>query len=173
MHLGEKFKIKPLSLLKWFFKKKISRKWENGQNRKWKGLSGQAGGSRWWPAAKMHKRVSASVRPSLSPARLNYEGTCLLPPLPPLPPGTVPTTFKVGDRDWWMREGPERRDRGTQGPPLLRLLRVASPLWLPNEQEMDASASCPGTEFTMHPMSLTATCSTAIKAVREKLIFNQ
>ena len=65
------------------------------------------------------------------------------------------------------------RDRGTQGPPLLRLLRVASPLWLPNEQEMDASASCPGTEFTMHPMSLTATCSTAIKAVREKLIFNQ
>lgn len=66
MHLGEKFKIKPLSLIKCFFLKKISRKWENGQNRKWKGLSGQAGGSRWWPAATMHRRVSASVHPSIT-----------------------------------------------------------------------------------------------------------
>ena len=131
MHLGEKFKIKPLSLIKCFFFLKISRIWENGQNRKWKGLSGQAGGSRWWPAAKTHRRVSSSVRPSLSPARLNYEGTCLLPPLPP---GAVPPHSKWGTRDCWVREGPERWDRGTRGPPLLRLLRVASPLWLPNQR---------------------------------------
>lgn len=88
----------------------------------------------------------------------------------PCPPGTVPTTFKVGGQRLVNEKKDQRRqDRGTQGPPLLRLLRVASPLWLPNEQEeMDASASCPGTEFTMHPMSLTAMCSTAIKQSERK-----
>ena len=106
MHLGEKFKIKPLSLIKWLFKKKISRKWENGQNRKWKGLSGQACGSRWWPAAKL-------LRPSIT--------VCSVPqlwgdvPAPSLPPGTVPTTFKVGDKglltEWRARET-RQRDTG-------------------------------------------------------------
>lgn len=131
MHLGEKFKIKPLSLIKWLFKKKISRKWENGQNRKWKGLSGQACGSRWWPAAKMHRRVSSSVHPSPSAAWLNHEGTCLLPPC--LLAQCLPS-LRWGPRGCWPSEGPERQDRGTQGPPLLRLLRAASPLWLPNQR---------------------------------------
>lgn len=94
------------------------------------------------------------------------------PSAPSLPPGTVPTTFKVGDRDWWMR-GPESRQR-TQDTSAEITTCGISLSGCKMSREMDASASCPGTEFTMHLMSLTAMCSTAIKkAVREKRIFNQ
>lgn len=117
-----------------------------------------------------------SVHPSITVSQCTAQlwgRACSLLPLLLLPPGTVPTTFAVGTETVNERRTRETRQRDT-GPTSAEITTCGiSSLWLPNEQEMDASASCPGTEFTMHPMSLTAMCSTAIKAVREKRIFNQ
>lgn len=119
--------------------------------------------------AQESKLLRPSVRPSLSPARLNYEGTCLLPPLPP---GTVPTTFKVRDKGLLSeRRTREMRQRDT-GPTFAEITtcgissltaKSKSRKWMLLPPAPELSSQC----------ELNAMCSTAIKVVREKLIFNQ
>lgn len=94
-------------------------------------------------------------------------------PAPSLPPGTVPTTFKVGDKGLRVKG---QRDQ-TEG----HRAHLCSDYYVWHllsdfqikEQEAGAFTSCPETEFTMRLMSLNVMCSIAIKVVREKLIFNQ
>lgn len=133
-----------------------------------------------WPG--MWQQMVASCKDAQESKLLRPSVTvCSVPqlwgdvPAPSLPPGTVPTTFKVGDKglltEWRARETRQEGHRAHLCWDYY-VWHLLSDFQI-KEEEVGAFASCPETEFTMSPMSLNAMCSIAIKVVREKLIFNQ